>query len=75
MNRALTAIFVVIISLPLAANLAGVDGADPGAEHRELATWKDGVAAWFDDHFGFRSALVRWWRAACSGLASRHRRP
>ena len=37
MNRALTAIFVVIISLPLAANLAGVDGADPGAEHRELA--------------------------------------
>ena len=49
MNRALTALFVVIISLPLAANLAGVDGADPGAEtansrlpHRELATWKDG---------------------------------
>jgi len=61
MNRALTAIFVVIISLPLAANLAGVDGADPGAEHRELATWKDGPTAWFDDHFGFRSALVRWY--------------
>jgi len=61
MNRALTALFVVIISLPLAANLAGVDGADPGAEHRELATWKDGVTAWFDDHFGFRSKLVRWY--------------
>ena len=61
MNRALTAIFVVIISLPLAANLAGVDGADPGAEHRELATWKDGPTAWFDDHFGFRSVLVRWY--------------
>jgi alginate O-acetyltransferase complex protein AlgJ len=61
MNRALTALFVVIISLPLAANLAGVDGADPGAEHRELATWKDGITAWFDDHFGFRSTLVRWY--------------
>lgn len=61
MNRALTALFAVIISLPLAANLAGVDGADPGAEHRELATWNDGVTAWFDDHFGFRSTLVRWY--------------
>ena len=61
MNRALTALFVVIISLPLAANLAGVDGADPGAEHRELAAWKDGVTAWFDDHFGFRSTFVRWY--------------
>jgi len=61
MNRAITALFVVIISLPLAANLAGVDGADPGAEHRELATWKDGLTNWFDDHFGFRSALVRWY--------------
>jgi len=61
MNRALTFIFVVIISLPLAANLAGVDGADPGAENRELATLKDGVTAWFDDHFGFRSTLVRWY--------------
>jgi alginate O-acetyltransferase complex protein AlgJ len=59
MNRTLTALFVVIVSLPLAANLSGVDGADPGAENRELATWKDGVTAWFDDHFGFRSSLVR----------------
>ena len=61
MNRLLTALFVLVISLPLAANLAGVDGADPGAENRELATWKDGVSAWFDDHFGFRSTLVRWY--------------
>jgi alginate O-acetyltransferase complex protein AlgJ len=61
MNRALTALFVVIVSLPLAANLSGVDGADPGAEHRELAAWKDGITAWFDDHFGFRSTLVRWY--------------
>ena len=61
MNRALTILFVVIISMPLAANLAGVDGADPGAEHRELAAWKDGVTTWFGDHFGFRSPLVRWY--------------
>src|SRR4029077_7430669 len=61
MNRAITVLFVVIISLPLAANLAGVDGADPGAEHRELAAWRDGVTNWCDDNFGFRSALVRWY--------------
>jgi hypothetical protein len=61
MNRLLTVLFVLVISLPLAANLAGIDGADPGAENRELATWKDGVSAWFDDHFGFRSTLVRWY--------------
>ena len=61
MNRLLTFLFVLVISLPLAANLAGVDGADPGAENRELATWQGGVSAWFDDHFGFRSTLVRWY--------------
>jgi len=74
MKRALVAMFVVIISLPLAANLAGRDGGDAGAENRELAafpqlepTWPsiagyaDGVTRWFDDHFGFRSTLVRWY--------------
>jgi hypothetical protein len=74
MNRLLILTFVVIISLPLAANLAGVDGADPGAENRELAAFPrlDGSMAtlaefpgrfvlWFDDHFGFRSTLVRWY--------------
>jgi alginate O-acetyltransferase complex protein AlgJ len=61
MKRALTVLFAAIISMPLVANLSGVDGADPGAEHRELATWKDGVTAWFGDHFGFRSRLVRWY--------------
>jgi alginate O-acetyltransferase complex protein AlgJ len=72
-NRLLAALFVIVISLPLAANLAGRDGADPGAENRELAgfphlaaTWTAAAAfapqanAWFEDHFGFRSALVRW---------------
>src|SRR6185369_10942850 len=66
--------FVAVISLPLAANLAGVDGGDPGAENRELAPFPhvDGSLAslsalpaafsgWFDDHFGFRSRLVRWY--------------
>ncbi len=70
----LVALFLCAISLPLAANLAGVDGGDPGAENRELAAFPrvDGTRAslaafpagfglWFDDHFGFRSALVRWY--------------
>jgi alginate O-acetyltransferase complex protein AlgJ len=70
----LVALFLLAISLPLAANLAGVDGGDPGAENRELAAFPrlDGTRAsiaafptgfglWFDDHFGFRSVLVRWY--------------
>jgi alginate O-acetyltransferase complex protein AlgJ len=69
----LAALFAIAISLPLAANLAGADGADPAAENRELAafphlagSWASIAAfgpqlgAWFDDHFGFRSTLVRW---------------
>src|SRR5437763_10028512 len=68
------ALFVIVTSLPLAVNLAGVDGADPGAENRELAPWPrvgaspaalaalpTEAAAWFDDHFGFRSRLIRWY--------------
>ena len=70
----LVTLFVLVISLPLAANLAGVDGADPGAENRELAAFPhvDGswtsiaglpahIGLWFDDHFGFRSTLIRWY--------------
>jgi alginate O-acetyltransferase complex protein AlgJ len=73
-HRVLVALFVVVISLPLAANLAGFDGADPGAENRELApfpridpSWTSiasfpaNLGLWFDDHFGFRSRLVRWY--------------
>jgi hypothetical protein len=73
-NPILTLLFVATISLPLAANLAGVDGADPGAENRELAAFPRidrspasvaalpaAFSAWFDDHFGFRSWLVRWY--------------
>ena len=55
-----SALFVAAISLPLAANLSGRDGGDARTENRELATLQDGVFAWFDDHFGLRSALVSW---------------
>jgi hypothetical protein len=71
--RVLVSAFVVIVWLPLAANIAGVDGADPGAENRELAPFpsleatSSSIAAfpsrldtWFEDHFGFRARLVRW---------------
>jgi alginate O-acetyltransferase complex protein AlgJ len=70
----LTVLFVAIISLPLAANLGGHDGADPEAENRELASmphltasrrsivaYTEGFGRWFEDHFGFRAALVRWY--------------
>ncbi len=66
--------FLLVIALPLAANLTGHDGADAVAENRELAafpqldaTWSsistfgNGFERWFEDHFGFRSWLVRWY--------------
>jgi len=74
MNALRSALFVVLISLPLAANLAGRDGADPAGENRELAAFPrlaattaavaalaPQLSAWFDDHFAFRSTLVRWY--------------
>ncbi|MBI3491591.1 MAG: hypothetical protein HY047_07420 [Acidobacteria bacterium] len=62
MKASLAIAFVTVISLPLAANLAGRDGGDPAAENRELAAfhWNRPVA-WFGDHFGFRATLVRWY--------------
>jgi alginate O-acetyltransferase complex protein AlgJ len=73
-NALLVALFVTVISLPLAANLAGIDGGDAGAENRELAPlpslshslqsvldFGPGLSLWFNDHFGFRSLLVRWY--------------
>jgi alginate O-acetyltransferase complex protein AlgJ len=72
MNKALIAVFVAIISLPLVANVVGIDGADAREENRTLAefprldrswaSWRAYPAnfgAWFEDHFGFRSTLVR----------------
>jgi hypothetical protein len=69
----LVALFLLVISMPLAANLAGDDGADAKAENRELAQFPEwtgdwtsvaayagGFDAWFEDHFGFRARLVRW---------------
>ena len=74
MKRLLVLLFVAVIALPLAVNLAGIDGADAGAENRELAafpaidgslasiaTFPTGFSGWFDDHFGLRSRLVRWY--------------
>ena len=72
MKRFLAIAFVTIISLPLAANIAGRDGADPEVENRDLATFPSlaagsvagvggGLTRWFDDHFGFRSTLIRWY--------------
>jgi hypothetical protein len=73
MNRALAVIFLIAIVVPAAANLAGRDGADREAENREMARFPQidgslrsvrrfpaGLDAWFADHFGFRSTLVRW---------------
>jgi alginate O-acetyltransferase complex protein AlgJ len=61
MRRLLVVLFLTLITLPLAVNLAGRDGADAEAENRELAPfdWKK-PGPWFEDHFGFRSTLVRW---------------
>jgi alginate O-acetyltransferase complex protein AlgJ len=73
-NVALVAGFLIIIGLPLAANLAGRDGGDQEAENRDLAKfpafegtwrsaldWPSGLDLWFQDHFGYRSTLVRWY--------------
>ena len=72
-NLAIAAVFVAAISLPAAANLAGMDGADAAAENRELADWPrlgsapsaaayaTAFGRWFEDHFGFRATLVRWY--------------
>jgi hypothetical protein len=73
MNRALVVLFLIVISAPLTLNLVGVDGADPANENREMApfpdrpgTWRsvteypNAFAHWFEDHFGLRARLVRW---------------
>lgn len=72
-DGSIVALFLLALSLPAAANLAGFDGADPAAENREMApfprlhrTWRslatlpDEFGRWFEDHFGLRAALVRW---------------
>ena len=73
MRTTLVVLFLIVIALPLAANLSGHDGADPRAENRELAafphlsmsraSWRSypgEFSKWFDDHFGLRARFVRW---------------
>ena len=73
-RRPLAALFLALILLPLAANLAGLDGSNPLVEKRDLAAfprlepgwsslaaYPEGLLLWFEDHFGFRSTLVRWY--------------
>jgi alginate O-acetyltransferase complex protein AlgJ len=62
MRLPLVVLFLVILTLPLGINLTGRDGADAEAENRELApfSWRH-IDAWFEDHFGLRSTLVRWY--------------
>lgn len=68
----LTFLFAAAISLPLLGTFAGLDGADPLSEKRDLAAlpaapsdWSSAAAfpaalsAWFEDHFAFRATLVR----------------
>jgi alginate O-acetyltransferase complex protein AlgJ len=62
MRRLLIAVFVGLISLPLCLNVAGRDGGDPEGENRDLVTFVGtNIRPWFDDHFGLRSTLVKWY--------------
>src|SRR5581483_6634758 len=62
MRLPLVVLFLAIIGLPLGLNLTGRDGADAAAENRALApfSWRH-LDVWFEDHFGLRSTLVRWY--------------
>jgi len=66
-------LFLAMITVPPAATIAGIDGADQAAENRQLAgfphldgTWRavasygGGLDGWFSDHFAFRARFVRW---------------
>jgi alginate O-acetyltransferase complex protein AlgJ len=67
------ALFLGALLAPVAANLAGFDGANARNENRAMADlprleprWSSAAefpgrfTTWFEDHFGFRSTLVRW---------------
>jgi len=72
-RNALVVLFLAVLGLPAAANLAGLGGADAEAENRRMAefpkleprlssltAYPKAFTAWFEDNFGFRSTLVRW---------------
>src|SRR5262245_13463188 len=74
MRLPLVLLFIAMIATPLAVNITGRDGGDAGAENRELAKFPtydgsatsivdygNGFSDWFEDHFGLRSRLVRWY--------------
>jgi hypothetical protein len=74
LHRILVAAFLAIIATPAIGNVVGIDGADPQAENRTLASfpaWSfrwSGIKsylpqldAWFSDHFAFRKNLVQWY--------------
>jgi hypothetical protein len=71
--RALVATFLVVLVAPGAGMLLGVDLQGPRAENRTLAprpplawdwstlrAWPEAATKYFEDHFAFRSRLVRW---------------
>lgn len=72
-NALLVVLFLGLLSTPLALNLTGIDGGDAEAENRTLAPWPvlddwraagawiGGLGKWFDDHFGLRADLIRWY--------------
>ena len=72
-ERALVTLFLATLALPGLATLAGVDAGMTRGENRDLApppelapTWSAiaavpaGFTSYFQDHFAFRSRLVRW---------------
>jgi alginate O-acetyltransferase complex protein AlgJ len=73
-NALLVALFVVAICVPLGMNIAGIDGADAEGENRKLndlpaydgtidsiGRFGNQFGKWFEDHFGLRSDLIRWY--------------
>jgi hypothetical protein len=76
-DRALIAVFLLMLVLPPLGTIAGLQRATPEEENRPLAsfptlqmTWAswrafpDAFTRYFEDNFAFRPALVRWQAAA-----------
>jgi alginate O-acetyltransferase complex protein AlgJ len=72
-ERALVAVFLVVLALPAVGTVLGIARANAAEENRTLApfpslrmTWAswrafpEGFTRYFEDNFAFRPALVRW---------------
>jgi alginate O-acetyltransferase complex protein AlgJ len=72
-ERALIAVFIAALFIPLAGMVFDWDHDDPSAENRTLAPWPrpawqveslralpEQLTRYFEDHFAFRQRLVRW---------------